>query len=234
MKIIFLCAGKGSRLMPLTKDKPKSLVEVNGKPLLEYTLDNVLDLGYDDLIFVVGYRGDQISHHIVKKYLPSKEFKGNVRFINQHKQNGTGVAVYLTKKYMKNDDFIVLSGDTIFEKKDIEKLIKEKNSLLYTTMKDNRNQYGTLNMDGNKVLRINEKQTENKSNKINCGAYHLDGKIYEYIFNTPPNERFNEIIITDSINMMIDDGYDFKRIKIDSLMDITKPRDIDRLENDIK
>lgn len=230
MKVVFLCAGKGSRLMPLTKDRPKSLVEVNKRPIVEYTLDNVLDLGYDDLIFVVGYRGDQISHHMINKYLPTKEFKGHIRFINQPKQNGTGVAVYFTKKYMGNDDFIVLSGDTIFDREDIKKLSETQNSLLYTIMKDNKNQYGTLDMDGKKVVAINEKQKESKSEKINCGAYHLDARAYGYIFDTTPNERFKEIIITDSINMMIDDGYEFKGIEIDSLIDITKPEDIDRLE----
>ena len=233
MNVVLLCAGMGKRLMPLTKNKPKSLVEVNNKPVIEYTLDNLIDLGFTELILVVGYRGEQLEHYILNKYIPNKNFKGTIRFIRQIKLNGTATAVYMSKQYISNGDFIVLSGDTIYNKKDIKELSKKSNTILYTEMKDNRNQYGTLKMDGNKILHINEKQKRFKSNNINCGAYHLGYAIYEYILQTPENKRIKERTITDSINLMIDEGYVFSGIFSNELCDISTPLDVDRLENQI-
>ena len=62
MQAVVLAAGEGSRLRPLTEDKPKALVEVAGRPILSHCFDDLIDLGADELLVVVGFRKEKIIH----------------------------------------------------------------------------------------------------------------------------------------------------------------------------
>ena len=90
-----------------------------------------------------------------------------------------------------------------------------------------------MNMYRDEILHINEKSTEPTSTFVNCGAYHFDYNIFEYIDKTPVDYRFNERIITNTINMMIEDGISFYGIKTNDLKEITRIEDIEKVENNL-
>ena len=226
MDAIILAAGHGKRLLPLTESIPKALVKVKGKPIIQWQIEMLDRLGIDKIYIICGYR-----EGILKNY-----FKFNidrkVTFIHQKEQTGTADAIYLAKNYIDND-FIVLAGDTIFLDEDIEKLMKCKNCLLLTAKYERLQEYGTVELDNNWITHIYEKFIEPKSNLVNCSAYHFKPNIFGYIPNTDVSERFGERIITNTINLIIDDGIRFKGIKINKLLEISYPEDVEKIEKEL-
>ena len=221
--IIVMAAGKGSRLTPLTDDKPKCMVEINGKPIIRYIYDNInkaIDEPY--IIIVCGYKKEVLIDYFTKNKL-------SCQFVEQKEINGTGGAIESVKEYI-TDSFIVLSGDIIYEPDDICRLLEKESSLLYTKQKDKLYEYGTLDIYDDDIQFINEKSTKPTSNLVNCGAYHFTIDVFDYIEQTQVDERFNERIITNTINMMISDYYLFKGIYIDCLNEITRVEDIRKYE----
>lgn len=95
-----------------------------------------------------------------------------------------------------------------------------------------------MEMIDDTILKIHEKSTNPISRKVNAGAYHFDKDVWKYIDLTPMDERFNERIITNTINLMIKDGHTFKGVYINQLNEVSYPKDIqivnDRLKGDEK
>jgi len=225
MKVIIMCAGRGFRLMPLTKDKPECLVEVSGKPIIKHLYDNIhIAIHKPEIYIVCGYK-----EMILKEYC--RKNLEEITFLNQNKQDGTANAIFLAKEFTKDEDFIVLSGDIIYSIYEIEYLLKIKNSILYTRMNARLYEYGTLDIIGNQIRHINEKSTEPISKLVNCGAYHFTDEVFEFIAETEYDKRFNEKIITNTINLMIDDGIKFTGIPIKYLNEISYPEDIKKVED---
>lgn len=221
--LIIMTAGKGTRLKPLTDDKPKAMVNILGKPIIQWIFESVEDLDLGNIYLITGYR-----YNIIEPFVKTN-LNSDVRVIRQNKRTGTANAINLTKN-MISDDFLVLSGDTIFKKEDLKKLSEWDNSLLYTEQKENLFEFGTLDMEGHYITHINEKSTRPTSYNVNCSAYHFNKQLFDYIPKTPVDKRFGERIVTNTINLMIDDGYKFGGIKIDELNEVTRPKDIYTVE----
>ena len=232
MDIVIMCAGKGSRLMPLTKDKPKCMVEVKDKPILRHILDNIEEsnIEVDNLILVVGYKKE-----VIHNYLKGYDCPFGLWIIPQNKLDGTANAIFLAKDTITTDTFLVLSGDIIYKPEEIKDLASESNSLLCTTMDKRLYEYGTIDFDdvsGN-IRYINEKTTRPTSHYVNCGAYHFTKEVFSYIKDTPVDRRFKEKIITNTINLMIDDGIEFSGIDINNLNEVSYPSDIKEVSEHI-
>lgn len=227
--IVILAAGQGTRLKPYTNDKPKSMVDIGGKPIIEWLCNSIKSLKNIDNIYIVsGYRFNILQPY-VKTYIDS-----SIIFLRQYELTGTADAIGLVENYISND-FLVLAGDTIFLKEDLEKLLKTPNSLLYTKQKDRLYEFGTLDLDkDNNIKHIYEKDTKPVSNFVNCSAYHFDRRIFKYIRLTEVDKRFNERIITNSINLFINDGNEFKGLYIEKLLEVTYPKDIEEVEKCLK
>ena len=229
--IIIMAAGKGSRLLPLTKDKPKCMVEVNSKPILQHIVNNLhkSKIKVNKLIVVVGYK-----ENVVIDYIINNSLGYYTEIVTQDKLDGTANAIYICKNYIDSDNFIVLSGDIIYEPIEIKMLSEYPNSILFTETDENLYEYGTLDLVGKGmffyVKNINEKSTNPTSNRINCGAYNFDKRVFDYIKKTPYDERFNEKIITNTINLMVSDGVRFKSLYIPELNEITRIEDIKKVE----
>lgn len=234
-----MAAGKGSRLMPLTKDKPKCMVEVKDKPIIQHLIDNIDKSGIElvNLIIINGYKGNKIIDYFSKNIINSDKYKSitSVEFVQQHKLDGTAGAISLVENIITSDTFLVLSGDVIYTPEEILALSKDKNSLLYTTMINKLYEYGTLDIKHysgipNSIRYINEKSSRPTSNHVNCGAYHFDKNVFKYINKTPIDSRFDERIITNTINLMIDNDIQFSGKHIKNLNQISYVDDIKEVE----
>ncbi|MEY4440602.1 MAG: hypothetical protein RLY49_228 [Candidatus Parcubacteria bacterium] len=119
MKIVILAAGKGTRMNTLTNDTPKPLLKYEGKNLLEYKLDT-LPASIEEIIFVIGYLGEKIKEYFGDSYknIP-------IRYVEQKEMLGTAHALWQCKDFLQND-FIVLMGDDLYKKEDIQKLIESQ------------------------------------------------------------------------------------------------------------
>ena len=121
MKALILNSGIGKRLRPLTDDKPKALIEIEGKPLLGHQLDNLIECSIRDIIITTGPFEDKIKRYVREKYPDI-----NVSYVNNPKYNTTNYAysMWLTKKLI-DEDIILIHGDLLFDKELLDKLINE-------------------------------------------------------------------------------------------------------------
>ena len=123
MKAIILAAGIGKRLRPLTNKVPKCLIEINGRPILSYLIENFLHYGVKDIIFAVGYLDKSIKRFMAKNFP-----QVNTTYINNPKYESTNTiySLWLLKDVI-DDDMVLVHGDMIFEKRLLGKLLKHKN-----------------------------------------------------------------------------------------------------------
>ena len=157
---IIQLAGLGTRMLPLTSVIPKELLPINGKPNLEYILDECLEAGIKEFIFVISKKKDNIKKYffndnfykkiikkkkdkrILQEYLKLKKYRSKIKFIYQNSPRGTGDAVLKCRKYLKNNYFLMLLPDDLIIKKNCSKemieLHKKKKSSVIATMKVNK------------------------------------------------------------------------------------------------
>ena len=195
MKCAILAAGEGKRVHPLTYTRPKVMLPIANKPILEWNLLNAIGAGVKEFIFVVGYKSEMVRNYFGK----GEKWNAKIEYINQGQALGTAHAIGMAEKFAK--DFIVLSGDTIFGKQDIKNILKKEASMGLIDV-ENAEEYGIVETQGKKVLKIYEKMQNPFSKVINAGIYHFDRRIFNYIKKTEKSIR-GEYEITDSINTML-------------------------------
>ena len=194
MQAAIMVAGKSTRTYPLTLTRPKPLLPAANKPILIHILEQ-LDGLVEEVILIVGYKKEMIEEHIGYQWRDMK-----ISYCEQKEQNGTGHAVLQTKPFIK-DRFIVLNGDDIYDRKDIEELLNYEYAALVRWEED-PSQYGVFQVDeNNRVLNLVEKPQKFIGNLTNIGCYIFDRSIFDYIEKTPFSER-GEIEITTSILML--------------------------------
>ncbi len=227
MKAVILAAGKGTRMLPLTENIPKVLVEVNGRPFLYYVLKNLQAAGYNDFGIIVGYKKEKFPAFL-KKY----GFKAAL--IEQKEQLGTGHALMQARTFCGKEDFIVLGGDNLFSVKELKEICKEDN-FCYVVGKEvaDPSRYGVLLAKGKKLAKIVEKPTEFVGNLINIGLYKFTAEIWAALQQVKLSPR-GEYELTDAITILAQQG----RVKVlklkDYWLDLGCKEDIPRLEEFLK
>ncbi len=207
MKIIIPVAGIGSKLRPHTHTQPKALVPVAGKPILAHIVDSLLNRGYNDFIFIIGYLGDKIEDFINEKYPRIK-----ASFIVQEPREGTGHAVWLAHdKIGKGEDMLIVLGDTIVEF-DIESVVASKRSYLGVKKVDDPRNFGVVEIDSEGyITRLSEKPKIPKSNLALVGVYYIkeSEKLMEILDHMVQNKlkSRDEYNLTDAMMRMIEEGY---------------------------
>ena len=123
MQILIPAAGMGKRLGNATSDKTKCMVEINGKTLIEHCLDIVTSFPIDRIILIIGYEGEKLKKLLGKSYNGIK-----IVYVENPEYASTNniYSVYLSKKYLIQDDTILIESDLIFEKEIIRKIINNK------------------------------------------------------------------------------------------------------------
>lgn len=195
MKCVILAAGEGNRMHPLTYTRPKVMLPIAGKPILEWNLRNARAAGLKEFIFVVSYKSEMVREY----FGTGKPWNVKIRYVNQGKPMGTAHAIGTAEPFVK--ECIVLCGDTIFGVNDLKQIIK-KGTRIGLVKVDNAKEYGIVELKGKKVIKIHEKMEQPSSDIINAGVYHFNKSIFEYIRKTEKSPR-GEFEITDTINMLV-------------------------------
>ena len=202
-KAVVLAAGKGVRLRPYTDDRPKVMIDVNGKPLLYYLLRNMKAAGIDEANLIVGYMKENIEDYF------GENFQGmRLNYFVQERQLGTAHAVSLVQGYVTKN-FIVLNGDVVVDKNLISALTKMDefdpfDALIVSREVPDPWRYGCLKVEKDELKGIVEKPSmgSQPSNLINAGIYRFNQKIFPSILMTDMSVR-NEFEIVESIMNMI-------------------------------
>jgi bifunctional UDP-N-acetylglucosamine pyrophosphorylase/glucosamine-1-phosphate N-acetyltransferase len=219
LKAVVLAAGQGTRMGPLTRNTPKVMLPIANKPLLYHVIKSAVDAGIRDFVLVVGY-GEQI----IKEYFKDGSPIGvKIEYVHQDKQLGTADAVGSVEG-MVDERFLVLNGDIIVSAAHIKKLTGCRSDVVLTARHvDNPSEYGVLEVLSNRVLRIIEKPKNPPTNLANAGIYVFPISIFDAIHRTPLSVR-KEYEITDSLQMLIDEGKDVGYLTLsDKWMDIGRP-----------
>ncbi|MBE3122244.1 MAG: NTP transferase domain-containing protein [Thermoplasmata archaeon] len=195
MKCVILAAGEGNRMHPLTYTRPKVMLPIAGKPILEWNLLNVRAAGLKEFIFVVSYKSEMVREY----FGDGKPWNVKINYVNQGKAMGTAHAIGTVEPFVS--DCIVLCGDTIFGTNDIKQIAK-KGTKIGLVKIDNATEYGIVELKGKHVVKIYEKMEHPLSNVINAGIYHFNKHIFDAIRKTGKSPR-GEFEITDSINTLV-------------------------------
>ena len=195
MNCVILAAGEGKRMHPLTFTRPKIMLPIAGKPIVEWNLLNAREAGFKEFIFVVGYKSEMVRSY----FGDGKKWKVHITYINQGQALGTAHAIGMVEPFV--DNCVVVCGDTIFGKEDIQHIMRRKRSIGLVEV-DNPRSYGIVETKGKHVLKIYEKLEQPFSNIINAGIYHFTHTIFNSIKKTKKSAR-GEYEITDSINILL-------------------------------
>jgi len=217
-----LAAGKGTRLNNgQPSPKPKVLYEINGRPMILYTLNTLEKIGFKKPIIIVGYKSE-----LIKKTLKNKK----LIFVLQEKQLGTGHAILCAKKYLKNyKDILVLGGDdsAFYHPSTIKRLIKkhlqEKAVITFLTIEHpNPEGLGRIIRDerGKIVAIVEEKEAnlvQKKIKEINAGCYCFQTKwLLNNLTKIKLHPQSGEYYITDLIKLAIENGEKVIGLKINN------------------
>ncbi|NJE75620.1 bifunctional sugar-1-phosphate nucleotidylyltransferase/acetyltransferase [Thermococcus sp. ES12] len=203
MKAVVLAAGKGERLRPLTDDRPKVVLKVANRAIIEYVLEN-LDPFVDEFILVVRYEKEKLIKAL------GDEFNGKpITYIEQLPGDGTAKAIESVGEIIENEEFIVANGDIYFEIDGVKELVsvfrREKaDAALLVKEFDDLSHFGKVEVDGNAVMAVREKPGK-VSGYANLGVYIFKPDIFDFIRKTPVSER-GEYEITDTLNLMLEAG----------------------------
>lgn len=177
--VYILCGGLGSRLKSVSKNKPKPMVEIGGKPFLDIIIDYMAGFGFRRFILGLGYKAG-----IFKKYYRDYKRKDlKIEFCEEKKPLGTGGAVKKAKNLIRSRCFLVLNGDSFcrFEPLDLLNFHKKKKAVVSILLRKVLNgvDYGMVELDKkNRVVDFSEKDNLSKDCFINSGVYIFDKKVF--------------------------------------------------------
>jgi bifunctional UDP-N-acetylglucosamine pyrophosphorylase/glucosamine-1-phosphate N-acetyltransferase len=201
MKAVVLVAGKGTRMEPLTSDCPKVMLQVANKPILEHILNSAIEAGIEGFVFITGYLEDQIRDY----FEDGSKWGVSVEYVPQKEQLGTANAIGYAKGHVEGA-FLVLNGDMLIGQEDLKALVsREEEAVICVKEVENPSDFGVLETENNKVIRIIEKPKNPPTNLANAGVYLFRESIFDFISRTPLSVR-KEFEITDSLQMLIDSG----------------------------
>jgi glucose-1-phosphate thymidylyltransferase len=217
MKVIIPLAGKGTRLRPHTHVTPKPMLRIAGKPVMDYVMDDVKQLGdVEQVIYITGHLKEKVEEHARRDIgLPAV-------FIEQAVQDGTAGAVNLARPYVDQPVFIIFV-DTIFDADLSIVQSLDADGVIWVKEVEDYQRFGVVVTDaeGN-MTRIIEKPTEPISKRANIGLYYIKNwkLLYEgirHVLSKPKNK--GEFYLTDAFQYMIDHGAKIKVIDVEGWYD---------------
>lgn len=205
MKAAILAAGEGVRLQPITATRPKHLIRVGGKPILEHSITALKASGIKDVIIVVHHKADAIRSH----FDDGKRLGVKIEYVEQKAVLGTGNAASIVEPYMQ-EDFLLVNGDLLFDGEAVRTVIdlhqKEKPAATMAVVPvEKPENYGVVELEDDKrVKRIVEKPTreESPTSLANAGIYAFSAEIFAKLKQTSPSVR-GELEITDALSLLI-------------------------------
>lgn len=222
MKALILAAGEGTRMAPLTDRRPKPMLPVAGRPLVAHIIESLKANGINDILVLAGANRERLED-----LLDVEGILGSVEIIEQKKRLGTAHAIGQAEDHV-DGDLIVVNGDVLANNDTIAQILKSARAgadvVIASAIRKDMENYGVLQCveddKGLKVESILEKpdirvlrnmRGQGAVGRVNAGIYYFRNNIFDYIRKTPLSSR-GEYEITDTLTMMIEDGFDVRAV----------------------
>jgi len=173
---VVLAAGEGQRLRPFTVTKPKVMLSIADKPILQYVIEALAQNGIRNIILVCGYHKEQILDYMGS----GEQFGVDITYVTQEKQLGTAHALAQAKG-ITDSEFMVLPGDNLIEVDTIARFATARPESVLIKKADNPSRYGVVTLDNELVQNITEKPAEARTDIINTGIYAFSTDIFNFI-----------------------------------------------------
>lgn len=180
---VILAAGEGKRLRPFTVNKPKAMLSIAGKPILQYVVESLAKNGIRNIVLIVGYRREQIFDY----FGSGEKFDVEITYVTQERQLGTAHAL-LQAKPLVNNEFLVLSGDKLIESDTISQFVSMKSEAMLVKKMENPFRSSVVTVDEGLVKEAMrpERRAIGYSREpgiymVNTTIYAFTKKIFEFI-----------------------------------------------------
>lgn len=220
MKAVILAAGEGVRMHPLTYTRPKPMLPLANKPILEHLLVEFMRAGITQFVFVVGFGSQKVQEY----FADGRKWEVNIAYVVQRKQLGTAHALEVAREGM-NGSCIMANGDVLVRAGDITRLLSRDGIVLSVVETKLTRDRGVLEVMDGRVVQIHEKVEAPSSDLVNAGLYRLTPEIFDAISQTRKSVR-GEYEITSSLQLLIDRGYPIAYQRLDYWLDLTYPWDL--------
>jgi dTDP-glucose pyrophosphorylase len=228
---VILAGGKGSRMYPFSEHHPKCILPICNKPLLEFQIEMMRDIGIEDIIIVIGHYG----FDVVRVMGTGERYGIKIQYVDQGET--LGIAHALGKlESLVDRPFLLFLGDIFFVTDSLAPMIEEfekndTNGVLAAKIEPDidaiKRNFSILMDDSGFVRRVIEKPRHPVNNLKGCGLYLFDLHIFDAVRRTPRTASRDEYEITDSIQILIDDGFKVKSMDIiQDDLNLTYPEDL--------
>jgi len=232
---VVLAAGEGTRMRPLTADRPKALVEVAGQPLLSHALDALLSVGVDRVVVVVGYRGEAIVDRFGDSYRGTP-----LAYVEQREQLGTAHALDQALPDV-SAPLVVMNGDNVC-RADLGAVVERHREtdadatlLVETVSREQARQTGVVETDADgHVTGLVEKPDEPPSTLVTRGFYAFGTAIGPAIDAIAPSDR-GEYELADAITHLLDTGHRVETVELEGWChNVNEPADRGRVKEKLR
>jgi len=232
MKALILAAGRGKRLGEHPGDGNKCMLELFGKPLVQYSLENAVRAGVNEIVMVVGYRAEAIINCFGIDFLGVR-----IRYVIQEEPRGLVNAIETAEEVIDGADFMLFLADEILWHPHHEEMVRqfeEEDLFVICGVVDEpdadeiRKTYALIQDDRDRrIYRLIEKPRHPPNGVRGTGNCIFRAKIFEYVPLTPINQHRRERELPDLIQCAIDDGLMVKAFDIgDGYVNINTPEDV--------
>jgi len=206
MKGVVLAGGTGSRLFPLTKITNKHLLPIYDKPMIYYPIQTLVDAGIQDILVVTGGRN---SGDFLRLLGNGKQFGAHLNYTYQEGEGGIAEALGLAEHFAHGERIAVVLGDNLLEKsvKSAVDAFRSQPAGARILLKEvpDAERFGVAELDGDRIVSIEEKPKQPKSHYAVTGIYMYDASVFDKIKTLKPSGR-GELEITDVNNGYIQEG----------------------------
>jgi len=199
---VVLAAGEGTRLRPLTRNRPKPMLPAANRPILEYVFDALVAADVRQIVVVVGYKRGRVQDHFGPTYAGV-----DLKYVTQHKQLGSGHALHQAREAVDGSTLVV-NGDRVIDANIVRDVVDEfersGDPSMAVLERPETSQYGAVVLHEGDVAELVEKPDTDEYRLINAGVYAFESSVFSAIDATERSE--GELALTDTIGRLMDDG----------------------------